>query len=130
MVSIHGSESAVWTFRAPPLPSDPRKKACCAVRIVPTRRTAALGASAFEDVLTFPDGKLSSRELGREGSVPSLTPPKGTTSFWNWETVPVLRATNKVQWNGVVNRKNAKGDLKWVTRGGRVLYFTYRSQRH
>jgi len=93
------------------------------VKAVPTRQTAAKEAEQFKDVLTFSGGFVSSRELKRIGIEPVAFTAEGTRDFLNWKTTPVLREKNKAQWDGVVNGKNIKGNLKWVTRNGQVRYY-------
>jgi hypothetical protein len=96
------------------------------VQMVPTSETAnkeAPDAKRFDDVLTFARGQLVSKELkGKKvGAVPySAT---GNPNFYNWQTPPIVRGKNKVQWDGVIKGTTLKGNLKWTTRDGRVLYF-------
>ncbi len=99
------------------------------VQVIPTRPTAAKGVERFEDVLTFSRGRLSSRELRRKGIGPVSYSAKGTPDFLNWETPPVLRKRSKAQWDGVTKDGDLKGNLEWVTRDGRVLYFYLRGTK-
>ncbi len=93
------------------------------VQVVPTRQTANKDAQRFEDVLSFARDRLTSKELKQRGLGPVRYQATGTPAFYNWETAPVLRGKNKAHWEGVVKGQNIKGNLKWVTRDGRTLYY-------
>ncbi len=93
------------------------------VQAVPTVGTAEKGAKRFDDVLTFSGGKLTSKELQRAGIGPVAYTATGTKDFLNWETVPVLKANGKAQWDGVIKEQDIKGNLKWVTKSGEVRYY-------
>ncbi|MBA3607775.1 MAG: hypothetical protein H0W43_04590 [Chthoniobacterales bacterium] len=93
------------------------------VQAVPTVETSNKGAKRFDDVLTFAGGKVSSQELQRSGIGPVAYTATGTKDFMNWETVPVLQAKGKAQWDGVIKEQDIKGNLKWVTSSGEVRYY-------
>lgn len=93
------------------------------VQVVPTTKTANKDVPRFEDVLTFARGRLLSRELKRRGIRAVSYQAKGTPDFYNWETTPIVRSRPAVQWDGVIKDQDIKGNLKWVTKDGRVLYF-------
>lgn len=93
------------------------------VQVVPTTKTADKDVPRFEDVLTFARGRLLSRELKHRGIGAVTYQAKGTPDFYNWETVPIVRGRPVAQWDGVIKDQDIKGNLKWVTKDGRVLYF-------
>ncbi|MEO5721794.1 MAG: hypothetical protein ABIR71_10030 [Chthoniobacterales bacterium] len=96
------------------------------VQVVPTKETAnkeAPEARRFDDVLTFAKGKLVSQELKGKKVGAVRYSATGNPDFYNWTTAPVLRGKNKAQWDGVIKGATLKGNLKWTTRDGRVLYF-------
>ncbi len=93
------------------------------VEVVPTRQTADKDAQRFEDVLSFSRDRLASKELKQRGLGPVRYQATGTPAFYNWETAPVLRGKNKAQWDGVVKGETIKGNLRWVTKDGRTLYY-------
>ena len=97
------------------------------ISVIPSRQTSSRGVKQFDDVLTFARGKAASARLQEVGAVRYSA--KGGNGFYNWETAPVLRETNTAEWTGVINGGNIDGNLKWVTRDGRVRYFTIKGRK-
>lgn len=98
-------------------------------QLVPTTETEEKGAERFEDLLTFERGRLSSRELGRQGIGPVEFTAEGTSDFLNWKTAPMLREKNAAQWSGTVREGKLEGTLEWRTAGGKTLYFFLHGDR-
>jgi hypothetical protein len=99
------------------------------VQAVPTINTEEKGVARFDDVLTFSQGRMSSKKLQAQGIGPVLYSAHGTYDFMNWETAPILREKRTAEWDGVTKEGNLTGNLKWVNDRGRVLYFFISGQR-
>ncbi len=99
------------------------------IQAVPTVSTQAKSAQRFDDVLTFADGKLTSKKLQASGIGPVAYSADGTKNFLNWKTSPFLRKKNKAEWGGVIKGTNITGNLKWVIRDGREFFFSINGKR-
>ncbi len=99
------------------------------IQAVPTVNTQEKRAQRFDDILTFADGKLTSKKLQASGIGPVAYSAEGTKDFLNWKTSPVLRKMNKAEWGGVIKETNITGNLKWVTGDGRQLFFSINGKR-
>lgn len=123
--------SAVCLFLTPLAPAAPGPLDGTAwkVQVVPTSETAEKGIESFEDLLTFANGRLTSRELSGKGIEPAEYSADGTKDFLNWKSVPLARERNAAQWTGTIREKEMKGTLEWLTADGRKLYFFINGER-
>jgi hypothetical protein len=88
------------------------------VKVVPDKATADKGVKAFDDELTFADGKFTSATLLPKGFKPSKYYAESEPNEAEFE-VEMKSATNGVAtWTGEIRGTNALGGLQWLQRNG------------
>jgi hypothetical protein len=95
------------------------------VRVVPDEAAAKKGAKAFDDVLVFADGKLTSTTLAQKGFKPGKYFAEAEPHEAEFEAELVAATNNVVTWSGEIRGTNVLGGVQWLQQDGTYQGYTF-----